>query len=182
MYGETNTPCPNGDQNRVGKVMQPAIAPGDDILLVYTSGAANINPLNINTPYDAGIYLLPSAIAASGSATPADLKLIVNDPLYDEQTPRAVAPYAAVFAGSTQPYAYPEYANPGDSAHGLPANSPFGLIGSSSLTYRDTNRGRVRLVPIRIPSTPRMSFFTTGCIRARTLASTTTRTSMPCGF
>jgi hypothetical protein len=98
-----------------------------------------VQTANINTPYDAGIYLLPSAIAASGSATPADLKLIVNDPLYDEQTPRAVAPYATVFAGSTQPYAYPEYANPGDSAHGLPANSPFGLIGSSSLTYRDTN-------------------------------------------
>jgi len=139
MYGETDTPCPNGDQNRVGKVMQPAVAPGDDILLVYTMGAANINPLNINTPYDAGIYLLPSAIAASGSLTPADLKLIVNDPAYDEQCPRAVVPYSAVFAGSTQPYAYPEYANPGDNGHGLAPNSPFGLIGSSSLTYRDTN-------------------------------------------
>ena len=52
------------------------------------------------------------------------------------QWPRPVVPYGAVFA-QPQPTIWPEHTNNG-SPH-LPANTPLGLVGTSSLIWRDTN-------------------------------------------
>jgi hypothetical protein len=48
-------------------------------------------------------------------------------------------PYSAIFTGKTQPVVMPDYANAGDSEYALAPNTPFGLIGTSSLIWRDTN-------------------------------------------
>lgn len=131
--------CPNGNGSRVGKASLPATAPNGNLLLTYTPGAANHNGsyTDFNQPYyDGGLYLMPAAIAATGSDTPADLVEIVNNPAYNEQWPRPVLPYSAIY-GLEQPAVWPDYVNMGQ--HGLPIGSPLGLIGSSSLIYRDTD-------------------------------------------
>jgi hypothetical protein len=137
-------PCEDGNNMRIGKVTQPAVAPGDDLLLVYSPGAANHNGVFVNkglaTPfYDGGLYLMTSGFAASGKAKPADLKLIVNNPAYSEQWPRPVVPYSALFPGKSQPTVWPALKNTGQPDHALPAHTPFGLVGTSSLIWRDTD-------------------------------------------
>ncbi|MSP13542.1 MAG: hypothetical protein EXR62_11370 [Chloroflexi bacterium] len=140
IYNERGITCPGGNINRAGKVTHPAVAPGDALLLVYTPGPANHNALNVNAPfYDGGIYLMSSTLAANGLALPADLVRILNDPAYNEQWPRPVVAYSVLFAGHDQPAVWAEYQNSGSAAHGLPPNTPLGLIGASSLIWRDTN-------------------------------------------
>ncbi len=143
MYGESGIICPNGNANRVGKVTHPAAAPGGGILLTYAKGPANHNGIYVGGGsalpfYDGGIYFLDAAAAATGTTDPAALTRILNDPAVSEQWPRPVAPYGSLFPGRAQPVVWPDYANAGDSGHGLAANSPFGLIGSSSMVWRDT--------------------------------------------
>ncbi len=143
MYGQSNILCANGNANRVGKVTHPAAAPGGGLLLVYTKGPANHNGIHVGNGsalpfYDGGIYLMPAGVAASGSTDPAALARIVNDPAYNEQWPRPVAAFSALFPGKAQPAVWPSWSNPGESEHGLPPNTPFGLVGSSSLLWRDT--------------------------------------------
>jgi len=129
--------------SRVGKVTHPAVAPGDAVLLVYSPGPANHNDIYVKSGsalpfYDAGIYVMPANKAADGTAKPADLKKVVNNPAYNEQWPRPVVPYSALFPGKAQPFVWPDNQNLGEPNHALPANTPFGLIGSSSLIWRDT--------------------------------------------
>ncbi|MEW5987479.1 MAG: hypothetical protein AB1791_12670 [Chloroflexota bacterium] len=133
-------PCENGNAGRVGKVTLPAAAPGGDLLLVYTPGPANHNGVNApyNIPYyDGGLYLMPAAIATAGSDDPADLVQILNDPAYSEQWPRPVVAYSSLFPGRSQPAAWPEYRNIG--SENLEEGTPLGLVGSSSLIWRDTH-------------------------------------------
>ncbi|MBI3796891.1 MAG: DUF11 domain-containing protein [Deltaproteobacteria bacterium] len=136
--------CSGGNGSRVGKVTHPAAAPNGTVLLVYTRGAANHNGIYVGAGfaspyYDGGLYLMPSTIATSGSTNPADLVKILNHPSYNEQWPRPVVPYATLFPGHAQPVVWPQLANVGNAEHDLPANTPFGLVGSSSLIWRDTN-------------------------------------------
>ena len=133
--------CAGGNNSRVGKVTLPAAAPGGGILLVYTPGAANHNGIFVGggyaTPYyDGGLYLLPANLAESGAPEPTDLTRIVNDPAYNEQWPRPVVPYSAIM-GLTQPAVWPDLSNNG-SAH-LEPDTPLALVGSASLTWRDTD-------------------------------------------
>ena len=144
MYGESGIICPNGNGNRVGKVTQPAAAPGGAILLVYTKGPANHNGIFVGVGsalpfYDGGLYLMPASAAAAGTTDPAALVRILNDPSASEQWPRPVVPYAALFPGRAQPAAWTDRPNAGDTEHGLAPHTPFGLVGTSSLTWRDTD-------------------------------------------
>ena len=133
--------CAGGNNSRVGKVTQPAVTPGGNLLLVYTPGAANHNGIadgaGYDQPYyDGGLYFMSAANALAGTTFPTQTVKILNDPAYNEQWPRPVVSYAAIF-GQAQPAIWPEHTN--DGSPNLPANTPLGLIGSSSLIWRDTN-------------------------------------------
>ena len=143
MYGQSGIICANGNGNRVGKVTHPAATPGGGIVLVYAKGPANHNGIYVNGGsalpfYDGGIYLMGAAAASTGTTDPAALTRILNDPSVSEQWPRPVAPYGALFPGRAQPAVWPDGVNAGDPGHGLAPDTPFGLIGSSSLVWRDT--------------------------------------------
>ena len=135
IYNDTGTSC----SGRIGKVTHPASTPGNGLLVVYTPGPANSNGTEaaIDRPYyDGGLYLVPAAKAADGTARPGDFIRIVNDPAYNEQWPRPVVPYATLFPGHIQPAVWSHFQDAGPD---LPAGSPFGVIGSASLIWRDTN-------------------------------------------
>lgn len=143
MYGDSGAVCAGGQANRVGKVTHPAAAPGGALLLVYTPGPANHNGIYVNGGsalpfYDGGLYVLNAGLAATGSVNPNQLTRLVNNPAYNEQWPRPVAAYDALFPGVAQPIPWPDLANPGEAEHGLGPNTPFGLIGSASVIWRDT--------------------------------------------
>ncbi len=126
---------------RVGKLTQPTAAPGGDLLVVWTPGPAN--DLNRPTPvpyYDAGIYRIPGGNPVT---SPAGLVAIRNSPLYNEAWPRPVVPYRAVH-GIAEPAALPWLPNDGSVHAELPAGTPFGLVGTSSLYKRESFPGHVR--------------------------------------
>ncbi|MFI4932866.1 MAG: hypothetical protein ACHP83_21685, partial [Burkholderiales bacterium] len=137
-YGSaTNPSC--APPQRLGKFTMPAAAPSDDLLVVYSPGPCNHNGVNLNLDhpfYDGGIYLIPGGQPIS---SPSGLVLIKNDPSYNEQWPRPVVPYARIH-GITAPAVLPAVRNAG-TEHNLPAGTPFGLIGTSSLIWRDTHAG-----------------------------------------
>jgi hypothetical protein len=125
---------------RVGKFTHPSAAPGDDLLVIWTPGPAN--DLDRPTPlpaYDGGIYVLPGS---DPIASPAELILVKNSPAYNEAWPRAVVPYAAIF-GVPEPASLPWLPNDGTLHTLLPAGTPFGLVGSSSLYKRESFPGFV---------------------------------------
>jgi hypothetical protein len=126
---------------RMGKLTHPSGAPGNDLLVVWTPGPAN--DLDRPTPepyYDGGLYLIEGGRPIQA---PSELRLIKNDPLYNEQWPRAVVPYSAVH-GVAQPAELPWLPNDGTLSDLLPEGTPFGLIGSSSLYKRDSFPGTAR--------------------------------------
>ena len=125
---------------RVGKFTHPSAAPANDLLVVWTPGPAN--DLDRPTPmpyYDAGIYLIPGGNAIDG---PSELVLLKNSPAYNEAWPRAVVPYAAVH-GVAEPVDLPWLPNDGTLHVELPAGTPLGLVGSSSLYKRESFPGHV---------------------------------------
>lgn len=124
---------------RVGKFTHPSAAPDGDLLAVWTPGPAN--DLNRPTPlpyYDAGLYVVPGGDPLEG---PEDLVLIKNDPAYNEAWPRALVPYQAVY-GVAEPDELPWLPNDGTVHAELPAGTPFGLVGSSSVYKRESFPGR----------------------------------------
>ncbi len=136
----TQNPCPNGNQNRVGKFSHPSAAPNNSILVSYTRGSANhkLSFLRggLDYPlYDSGIYAMRSDQILN---TPDQLTLIKNDPAYNEIWPRAVVPYQAIY-GVPAPVDLPRLANDGKADARLPEGTPLALIGTSSLISRDTS-------------------------------------------
>ncbi len=133
-------PVGGDGQTRVGRFTQPSAAPNDDLLVVWTPGPAN--DLNRPTPlpyYDGGLYLVPGG-AVLGS--PAELVLIKNSPAYNEAWPRAVVPYSAIH-GVAEPAVLPWLPNDGTVHAVLPAGTPYGLVGTSSLYKRESFPGVV---------------------------------------
>ncbi len=125
---------------RVGKFTHPSAAPGGDLLAAWTPGPAN--DLDRPTPlpyYDSGLYLVPGGDPVW---SPTDLVLLKNDPAYNEAWPRAVVPYAAVH-GVAEPAAIPWLPEDGTLHPELPAGTPFGLVGTSSLYKRESFPGWV---------------------------------------
>jgi hypothetical protein len=140
---ENLTPFAHGEDNAssltltgdfAGKVTHPASAPGNDVLLVYTPGPANHLMRPVTTPrVDGGIYLLRSGASVED---PRNLVLIRNSPDYNEIQPRALVAWKDIY-GSEAPE-LPWLPNDGNEHSQLPAGTPFGLVGSSSLTHRNT--------------------------------------------
>ncbi len=125
---------------RVGKFTHPSAAPNNDLLVVWSPGPCN----DLNRPttipyYDAGLYLIPNGNTVTN---PNQLVLIKNDPNYNEAWPRAVVPYSAVH-GVAEPFAFPWLPNDGSLHAELPAGTPYGLVGTSSVYKRESFPGFV---------------------------------------
>lgn len=132
-------PCQGGNNSRVGKFTQPSAALNNEMLVVYTRGAANHNGIFVNEGlaapfYDGGIYRMRGDQVLNH---PEDLVLVKNDPNYNEMWPRAVIPYQQIY-GVAAPTTLPELANDGQLDSRLPEGTPFALIGTSSMISRDT--------------------------------------------
>lgn len=134
------TPFTHGDDNAgaLGKVTHPSAAPNNDVLAVWTPGPAN----DLNRPsdvprYDAGLYLIAGGAPVNH---PSAMRLIRNDPAWNEAWPRAVVPYSAVH-GVPEPTTRPWLPNDGTLHPDLPAGTPYGLVGTSSMYRRESAPG-----------------------------------------
>lgn len=133
-------PLRNDGSGRVGKATHPAAAPSGDLLLVWTPGPANSLERPVSLPaYDGGIYLLRHAAIAQ---SPDDLVLIKNDPAYNEVFPRPLVSYRAIH-GVDRPAVLPWLPNDGTLRPELPAGTPYGLVGASTVLKRETSPGLV---------------------------------------
>lgn len=133
-------PAPNFDPKnkkspRVGKVTHPSAAPGNHLLLVYAAGA--VITKGSHPAIDSGNYLLTSGQPID---EPGKLRLIKNDPKYNEQWPRALVPYRDIY-GMNEPATPTLVKNDGTASPHLKEGTPFGLIGSASLYKRETHPG-----------------------------------------
>lgn len=127
-------PRPQPTGVRVGKVTHPSAAPKNHLLLAWSPGPVN-GGYTVHVPaVDSGIYLLKDGKAV---AEPGQLLKIKDDPRYNEHWPRAVVPYSAVH-GVAEPAKLPTLANDGKLSKHLPAGTPFGLVGTSSLLKRES--------------------------------------------
>lgn len=124
-----------GDKNsaKVGKVTHPSGAPDNHLLTCWSPGPAN-HQYTYLPQIDGGIYLIKDGKIVD---EPGQMRLIKNDPNYNECWPRAVVPYERVF-GIREPRELPRLANDGSKSKLLPAGTPFGLVGSSSLYKRES--------------------------------------------
>ena len=124
---------------RVGKFTHPSAAPDNDLLVVWTPGPANDLNRPVNTPrYDAGLYLIADAQPVWSPDALIELK---NDPLYNEAWPRPVVPYSAIH-GMAEPAELEWLPNDGSVDDRLPAGTPHGLVGSSSVYKRESFPGK----------------------------------------
>ena len=119
---------------RVGKFTHPSAAPENHLLTVYTPGPANHQNGLKKPAVDGGIYLIKDG---SPIDTPDQMRLIKNDPRYNEQWPRAVVAYERVY-GIPEPATIEPLANDGSLSPHLPAGTPFGLVGTSSFYKRES--------------------------------------------
>jgi hypothetical protein len=119
---------------RVGKVTHPSAAPDNHLLTVWSPGPVN-GGYTVHVPaVDAGIYLIKGGKPVD---EPGQMLLIKNDPNYNEQWPRALVPYNRIY-GINEPRRIQPLANDGTLSKHLPAGTPFGLIGTSSLYKRES--------------------------------------------
>ena len=117
---------------RVGKFTHPSGAPDNHMLTVWSPGGV-YGAKSHNPPFDAGIYLIKKGLPIS---EPAAMRLVKNDPLYNEQWPRAVVPYKRIYG--SDPARIPSQPNRGTLHADLPEGVPFGHIGTSSLYKRES--------------------------------------------
>lgn len=115
----------------IGNVTHPSAAPDNHLLTAWTppwDGQDQSTPT-----YDAGLYVLKSGRAINH---PSKLLLIKNDPKYQELWPRALVPYRRIYGIDAPPRLL--HRNDGTASPHLPAGTPFGLVGSSSLYKRES--------------------------------------------
>ena len=126
-------PSVRDDENsmRVGKFTHPCGAPENHLLVVWTPGPGHTQR---NPQANAGIYLIKDGQPVN---EPAQMRLIKNDPKYNEQWPRALVPYNRIY-GIDQPKQLASLKNDGKLSPQLPEGTPFGLVGTSSLYKRET--------------------------------------------
>lgn len=114
-----------------GNVTHPSAAPDNHLL---TTWALPWDAQDQSTPgYDAGIFLLKSGRPINH---PSKMLLIKNDPKYQELWPRALVPYRSIYGIDEPPLLV--HRNDGQTSPHLPAGTPFGLVGSSSLYKRES--------------------------------------------
>jgi mono/diheme cytochrome c family protein len=103
------------------------------MLTVYSPGPVN-HQYTFLPQLDGGIYLLKGGAVVE---EPAQLRLIKNDPRYNESWPRALVPYERIH-GVKEPRLLPRLANDGKASKHLPEGTPFGLVGTSSFYKRES--------------------------------------------
>jgi hypothetical protein len=124
----------NPKSPRVGKFTHPSGAPDNHLLTCYSPGPINSqNSLKLPV-VDGGIYLIKDGKPVD---EPAQMRLIKNDPSYNEQWPRALVPYKRIY-GVAEPKRLPRLKNDGKKSPHLPEGTPFGLVGTSSLYKRES--------------------------------------------
>jgi hypothetical protein len=129
----------NAPGNWLGKVRDPAAAPADDVLLVWTPGPAN-DKGNLKLPaYNGGIFLLQGGRAVDH---PCQLVQIKLDPASNAMYPKPVVPYKAIY-GVDEPATVPWLPNDGTVDPRLPAGTFAGMVGTSSMLNRDVAPGVV---------------------------------------
>jgi hypothetical protein len=121
------------DSPQVGKFTHPSAAPDNHLLTVYSPGPVN-HQYTFLPQLDGGIYLIKNGAVVE---EPAQMRLIKNDPRYNESWPRAVVPYKRIY-GIDEPKALPRLANDGTRSNHLPEGTPFGLVGTSSFYKRES--------------------------------------------
>jgi hypothetical protein len=124
------------DSPAVGKFTHPSGAPDNHLLTCYTPGPANHQYAHYPMP-DGGIYLIKDGKPID---EPAQMRMIKNDPNFNEQWPRAVVPYKRMF-GVAEPANLDRLANDGTLSAHLPAGTPYGLVGTSSFYKRESYPG-----------------------------------------
>jgi hypothetical protein len=134
-------PADPADKNSpyVGRFTHPAGAPDNHLLTVWSSGKVNYRDPPFYPVLDSGIYLIKSGKAIG---EPGEMLLIKNDPQYNEQWPRPLVPYDRIY-GVKAPTRLPWLPNDGKVSPHLPAGTPYGLVGVSSLYKRETYPGGV---------------------------------------
>jgi hypothetical protein len=121
------------DSPRLGKFTHPSAAPDNHLLTAYSPGSLNSHT-RYQPAFDSGIYLIKSGKPVD---EPGQMLLVKNDPNYHEQWPRALVPYKRIH-GIEEPKKLAPLANDGKASPHLPAGTPFGLIGTSSLYKRES--------------------------------------------
>ena len=121
------------DAPRVGKVTHPAGAPDNHLLTIWSPGPAN-HQYTYLPQIDGGIYLIRNGAVVD---EPGQMLLIKNDPRYNESWPRAIVPYRRIY-GRDEPVHLAALSNDGSRSRLLPAGTPLGLVGSSSLYKRES--------------------------------------------
>ncbi len=121
------------DSPRVGKFTHPSGAPDNHLLTAWSAGSINSHTRH-KPPFDSGIYLIKGGRPID---EPAQMRLVKNDPRYHEQWPRALVPYERIY-GVKEPKNLVPLKNDGKASKHLPAGTPFGLVGSSSLYKRES--------------------------------------------
>jgi hypothetical protein len=126
VLGDKNSPA-------VGKFTHPSGAPDNHLLTVYSPGPVNHQYTHL-PQLDGGIYLIKDGAVVE---QPAQMRLIKNDPNYNESWPRAVVSYERIH-GTKEPKRLAPLPNDGSTSRHLPPGTPFGLIGSASLYKRES--------------------------------------------
>jgi hypothetical protein len=117
----------------VGKFTHPSGAPDNHLLTCYSPGPVNHQYTHL-PQVDGGIYLIKSGNVVN---EPAQMRLIKNDPNYNECWPRAVVPYKRIY-GVEKPAELSRPSNNHSISEHLPKGSPFGLVGTASFYKRET--------------------------------------------
>jgi hypothetical protein len=117
----------------VGKFTHPSGAPANHLLTCYSPGPAN-HQYSYPPEIDGGIYLIKSGKVVN---QPSEMRLIKNDPEYNECWPRAVVPYSRIY-GVKEPRLRPHIKNDGKASKQLPEGTPFALVGTSSFYKRES--------------------------------------------
>ncbi len=119
---------------RVGKVTHPSGAPDNHLLAVWSPGPVN-GGYTVHVPaVDSGLYLIRNGEPIDA---PGQMLLIKNEPDYNEHWPRALVPYKRIH-GIDEPKTLATLRNDGSRSPHLPAGTPFGLVGTSSLYKRES--------------------------------------------
>lgn len=134
LEGPANTSI-LGDKNspKVGKFTHPSGAPDNHLLTIYSPGPVN-HQYKFLPQLDGGVYLTKNGQVVN---EPAEMRLIKNDPNYNESWPRALVSYKRIY-GVDEPATLPRLANDGQKSPHLPEGTPFGLVGTSSMYKRES--------------------------------------------
>ncbi len=140
---------------RVGKVQHPCGAPDNHLLTIWSPGATNNANGPAREPVHSGIYLIKNGAPIW---EPGAMLLVKHDPNFNAQWPRPLVPYKRIY-GVPEPARLPAQANDGKLSAHLPAGTPFGLVGTSSLYKRESfPRGVVPPGSVTATGDPRDAF------------------------